>query len=75
LSIGVLFFGDSADATLKGTMTSAKWLFSDDTGQNSQSLKSLAQRLSPRNDEIKMRVFAHTGKLDGFGPLETSEKN
>jgi hypothetical protein len=33
------------------------------------------QRLSPRKDEIKMLVFAHTGTLDGFGPLETFGKN
>jgi hypothetical protein len=38
---GVLFFDDLADAMHKGMIACAKWIFSNDTRQNTQALKSL----------------------------------
>ncbi len=69
LAGGVLYLGDSADAKKNGAMTGSKWLFSDDTVENRMSLLDLAGRLQPRADEVKAIAFAHTGVLDGFGPL------
>jgi glyoxylase-like metal-dependent hydrolase (beta-lactamase superfamily II) len=68
---GVLFFGDSAGATSDGEVKRAVRLFSKDSGQNLASLKALAARLQPRAAEVKVLAFAHTGPLDGFGPLAT----
>lgn len=64
---GVLFLGDSADATKDGRVALAKWIFSDDLEQNRASLAALVGRLKP--DEVKHLVFAHTGVLDGSAPL------
>jgi glyoxylase-like metal-dependent hydrolase (beta-lactamase superfamily II) len=69
LAGGVLYLGDSADAKKDGTMVGSKWLFSDSSAQNRASLVALAARLTPRAQEVKMLAFAHTGVLDGFGPL------
>jgi glyoxylase-like metal-dependent hydrolase (beta-lactamase superfamily II) len=71
LARGVLFFGDSAGASKDGEVMRAVRLFSKDSAQNVASLKALAARLAPRAGEIKKLAFAHTGPLDGFGPLET----
>ncbi|MES2638672.1 MAG: MBL fold metallo-hydrolase [Myxococcota bacterium] len=61
---GVLFFGDSADATTRGGMVGAKWMFTDDAGQNHTSLRALAARLAPRRSEVRALAFAHSGVLD-----------
>lgn len=65
---GVLFLGDSADATKDGKVVGAKWPVTDDTAQNRASLKALAARLQP--GEVKALVFAHTGVLPGLAPLQ-----
>ncbi len=36
---------------------------------NVVSLKALAARLEPRAQEINTLAFAHTGSLQGIGPL------
>jgi glyoxylase-like metal-dependent hydrolase (beta-lactamase superfamily II) len=69
LARGVLFFGDSADATKDGRLVGAKYIFSDDTAQNAASLKRLVAQLGPRAGEISALAFAHTGALTGFKPL------
>jgi glyoxylase-like metal-dependent hydrolase (beta-lactamase superfamily II) len=66
---GVLFFGDSAGGNKDGTMMPAVRLFSKDAAGNVASLKALANRLQPRAAEVKTLAFAHSGPLDGFGPL------
>ncbi len=66
---GVLFFGDSAGASKDGEMMKAVRLFSKDSAQNVASLKALAARLQGRAAEVKVLAFAHTGALEGFGPL------
>lgn len=65
---GVLFLGDSADATKDGKVVGAKWPVTDDAAQNHASLKALAARLQP--GEVKQLVFAHTGVLPGLAPLQ-----
>mgnify|MGYP003334569290 CR=1 FL=1 len=60
---GVLFFGDAADATNAGKLVPAKWIFSDDTDVARASLLQLVARLTPRRQEIRALMFAHTGVL------------
>ena len=67
---GVLFFGDSAGGGKDGKVMPAVRLFSKDPDQNVASLKALEARLAPRAAEVKELAFAHTGPLEGFGPLE-----
>ena len=62
---GVLFLGDSADATDDGAMMAAKWLFTDDAPANHASLVRLAERIAPRRADVRALVFAHTGMLTG----------
>jgi hydroxyacylglutathione hydrolase len=65
---GVLFLGDSADATKDGKLVAAKWPVTEDPAQNRASLKALAARLRP--EEVKHLVFSHTGVLPGYAPLQ-----
>jgi hydroxyacylglutathione hydrolase len=69
LARGVLFFGDSAGASKDGVMMKAVRLFSKDSSQNVASLKALDDRLANRASEVKELAFAHTGPLEGYGPL------
>ncbi len=71
LARGVLFFGDSAGASKDGTMMKAVRLFTKDSAENVRSLHALAERLTPRAQEIKTLAFAHTGPLSAFEPLAT----
>jgi len=66
---GVLYLGDSADASTEMTVRPAKKLFSNDPEQNQLSLRELAKRLVPRMSEIKVLEFAHSAPLQGFQPL------
>lgn len=70
LTRGVLFFGDSAGGGKDGTLLPAVRFFSKDPAQNIASLKGLEARLEPRKGEVKVLAFAHSGPLQGFGPLE-----
>lgn len=65
-----LYFGDSASGTDKGEVTGAPWFFSDDQAQNQASLEALAKRVAADGVLPKKLVFAHTGPLDGFEPLQ-----
>jgi hydroxyacylglutathione hydrolase len=67
---GVLFFGDSAGASKDGTVMKAVRLFSGNSAENVASLNALAARMAPRAAEVKVLAFAHTGPLNGLGPLE-----
>jgi glyoxylase-like metal-dependent hydrolase (beta-lactamase superfamily II) len=71
LTRGVLFFGDSAGGAKDGTLMPAVRWFSKDPSQNMASLKTLAARLRPRAAEVRTLAFAHTGPLEGLGPLNT----
>lgn len=66
---GVVYLGDSADATTGGKLAPAKWLFSNDREQNRASLKRLAERLAPQASAVKWLEFAHSAPLEGLGPL------
>jgi hydroxyacylglutathione hydrolase len=70
LADGVLFFGDSASGGKDGALHPAVRLTSKDPEKNVASLKSLAARLRPRADEVKVLAFAHSGPLQGLAPLE-----
>ncbi len=70
LANGVLYLGDSADSSKKGTLLPAKWLFSNDRAQNRASLTRLYQQLQPAADRVKWLVFSHSGPLETLAPLE-----
>jgi glyoxylase-like metal-dependent hydrolase (beta-lactamase superfamily II) len=66
---GVLFLGDAALSSSDGKIKHAVWAFSSDVEQQNRSLKTLAERLKPRKNDIKTIVFSHSGYLDGLQPL------
>ena len=69
---GVLFFGDSADASRDGQVKGAPWLFTEDTAQDRLSLIHLADRLRQEGTEVKALIFSHSGALTrGLEPLIT----
>lgn len=67
---GVLFMGDSAEATKEGKLTAAKRLFSESPAQNRASLYQLARQLHPWAGDVKAIAFGHSGVLTrGLVPL------
>jgi glyoxylase-like metal-dependent hydrolase (beta-lactamase superfamily II) len=66
---GLLFLGDSADATKEGTLVPARWPVTDDAERNRASLQALAVRL--KSEQLKHLVFSHTGVLDEGTALQT----
>ncbi len=69
---GILFLGDSADATSKGTVVGAKWIFSDSVDENAKSLRSLVNRLKSDGSEVKWLVFSHSGVVPGLAALDAA---
>jgi hydroxyacylglutathione hydrolase len=70
LARGVLFMGDSAEATTEGALAPGKRLTSADPALNRASLATLAARLAPRAAEVKAIAPAHSGILvRGLAPL------
>ncbi|BDG01158.1 MBL fold metallo-hydrolase [Anaeromyxobacter oryzae] len=70
LARGVLFMGDSAEATTEGALAPAKRLTSDDPAQNRASLAKLAARLAPVAADVRFIAPAHSGVLaKGLAPL------
>lgn len=65
---GVLFLGDSAQATRAGSL-GPNTVISEDRTATAESLRGLAERLQPRRSEITHIAFAHSGPLEGLGPL------
>jgi glyoxylase-like metal-dependent hydrolase (beta-lactamase superfamily II) len=66
---GVLFVGDSANATKEGAVRLLPLLLTEDATQNRASLVRLAERLEAEHAEVKTIVFSHSGALDGLAPL------
>lgn len=66
---GVLFMGDSAASHAGGGITGAPPMFSTDRSRNQIALIELADRLSPRKDEIQFMAFGHQAPLPGLTPL------
>jgi hydroxyacylglutathione hydrolase len=66
---GVLFMGDSANAGKNGTLMAANYIFSENLAEDRASLTTLAMRLQPMANEIKVLAPAHTGSLMGLKPL------
>jgi hydroxyacylglutathione hydrolase len=64
---GVLFLGDSADASRGGRLLPAKWGLSDDLELNRHSLKALALRLPPGS--VRALAFGHSGAVLSSEPL------
>lgn len=71
---GVLFLGDSADATREGTLRPLPALLTEDPAQNRTSLVRLAERLEAERAEVKTIVFSHSGSVDGLAPLSAFAK-
>jgi hydroxyacylglutathione hydrolase len=70
LARGVLFMGDSAEATSKGALAPAKRLTTSDPAQNRASLVKLAAELAPAAAEVRAIAPAHSGVLQrGLAPL------
>ena len=70
LARGVLFMGDSAEATKDAKLAAGKCLFTESPASNRASLRQLAQRLAPSAAEVKAIACAHSGLLtSGLGPL------
>jgi hydroxyacylglutathione hydrolase len=69
---GILFLGDSADATSKGTVVGAKWLFSKSVNENAKSLRALANRLKADRSPVKWLVFSHSGVVPGLAALDAA---
>jgi glyoxylase-like metal-dependent hydrolase (beta-lactamase superfamily II) len=70
LAHGVLFMGDSAEATKDGKLAAGHRLFTENPAQDRASLHQLAQRLSPLASEVKAIACAHSGLLtSGLLPL------
>jgi hydroxyacylglutathione hydrolase len=69
---GVLFLGDSADATSKGAVVGSKWLFSESTEENARSLRLLVNRLKADRSEVKWLVFSHSGAVAGLAALDAA---
>jgi len=70
LARGVLFMGDSAEATAEGALAPAKRLTSDDPALNRASLAKLAEHLAPMAADVKAIAPAHSGVLSkGLAPL------
>jgi glyoxylase-like metal-dependent hydrolase (beta-lactamase superfamily II) len=67
---GVLFLGDSADASKDGKLAAGRWLFTENPAQNRASLRQLAHQIEPWGGEVKAIACAHSGMLTGgLGPL------
>lgn len=66
---GVLFAGDSANATREATLRLFSAMLTEDVTQSRASLVRLADRLEAEHAEVKTLVFSHSGALDGLGPL------
>ncbi|HHO50321.1 MAG TPA: MBL fold metallo-hydrolase [Deltaproteobacteria bacterium] len=66
---GVLFFGDAADARSDGTVSPAKWIFSDDQPQATASLERLAAYVAESGLRVDAMAFSHSGVIVGSAPL------
>lgn len=66
---GVLFLGDAADVSRSGTLTPAKWVFSDDQRRATASLEALATRITASGLPIDAVVCSHSGVLEGSAAL------
>jgi glyoxylase-like metal-dependent hydrolase (beta-lactamase superfamily II) len=66
---GVLFVGDSVNATRDGALRLLPAMLTEDVTQNRASLVRLAERLEAEHAEVKTIVFSHSGALDGLAPL------
>ena len=70
LARGVLFLGDSAEATKDAKLAAGHWLFTENPAQDRASLRALVQRLASSAAEVKAIACAHSGVLSsGLAPL------
>jgi glyoxylase-like metal-dependent hydrolase (beta-lactamase superfamily II) len=76
LAGGVLFLGDSVMAGTNGKLALSSYFFSESQSEDQASLKTLALRLKPMANNIKVLAPSHTGPLMGLQPLlDLAEKN
>lgn len=64
---GVLYVGDSANATADGHVVGGMWIFTSDRAQNDASMRGLAERVAPYG--VTDVAFGHTGPVP-FSALE-----
>lgn len=69
LAAGVLFLGDSLAGQADGQVRLAPWVFSDDLDECRRSVVALAKRLEAEGVAVQTLAFAHSGPLEGLGPL------
>lgn len=70
LSRGVLFLGDSCEATKDGRLAHGWWFSNSDTAEADASLSRLARRLEPDAGAIRAIACGHSAVLvGGLGPL------
>ena len=70
LADGVLFMGDSAEATHSGKLAAGRWLFTESPATNRASLRHLLLESKPWASEVKAIACAHSGMLtNGLNPL------
>ncbi|HEX7508690.1 MAG TPA: hypothetical protein VF550_18100 [Polyangia bacterium] len=68
---GALLLGDSAESSSQGQLEAATWLFCANRPTNRVSLRTLAQRLAARRDQVKALACSHSGVLQaGLAPLD-----
>jgi glyoxylase-like metal-dependent hydrolase (beta-lactamase superfamily II) len=66
----VLFLGDSAAGLRNGTLAPNS-LLTENAEQNERSLAMLAERLRPRQSDVRQIAFGHQGPLEGLSALLT----
>jgi glyoxylase-like metal-dependent hydrolase (beta-lactamase superfamily II) len=69
LVFGILFMGDSAAGQYNAQLGSAPPFVSVDRKMNQRELKTLANRLQGRKNEIDFLTFGHQGPIKGLDPL------
>ena len=65
----VLFLGDAVAGQADGHVRNAPWMFTDDGDQCRASVQGLAKKLAASGAPVQSLAFAHSGPLQGLGPL------
>ncbi|HEX7597602.1 MAG TPA: MBL fold metallo-hydrolase [Polyangia bacterium] len=67
---GVLFMGDTAEATKDSRLAAGRWLSTENPAQDRASLHHLARQMEPWAGQVKAIACSHTGLLTlGLAPL------
>ena len=69
LANGVLFIGDSADASTDGSLIGSPWILSESQADNRASLVRLEQKLTADHAEVMAIVPSHSAMMGGMDRL------